>query len=114
MSDDILVFAEHQDGRIIRPTWEAITAGQQMAQNLGLSVSAGVLASSPENLARELASAELNRIIAVGSPLLAEYTADAYVEALAQLIRQAQPRFVVFSHTYQVRDFVPKLAAALG
>jgi electron transfer flavoprotein alpha subunit len=113
MSDGILVFAEHRDGNIVRPTWEAIAAGQQMAQSLGLRVSAGVLAGYPDNLAEELATAELDQVLAVGSPLLAEYTADAFVQALAQLIRHEQPRFVVFSHTYQVRDFVPKLAAAL-
>ncbi len=42
--------------------------------------------------------------------LLATYTADGFANALEKLIRQRQPEYVVFPHTYQVRDFAPKLA----
>lgn len=113
MPDEILVFAEHQAGKIVRATWEAIAAGQQLAQSLGLKISAVVLAGNSSSLAAEMATAELHQVLTVDSPQLAEYTADGYAEALGQLVRQRKPRFLVFSHTYQVRDFVPKLAAGL-
>lgn len=38
------------------------------------------------------------------------YTADAYADALAELIRAKNFEVVLFPHTYQVRDFAPKLA----
>jgi len=113
MADDVLVFAEHQSGKLVRPTWEALAAGQHLARELGSGVSAVVLGASTAELARALAAAEAAEVLAVESPLLAEYTADGYTEALRQLIGERRPRFVVFSHTYQVRDFAPKLAAAL-
>ena len=42
------------------------------------------------------------------------YTADGYCVALSQVIDAAKPDLVLFPHTYQVRDFAPKLAAILG
>src|SRR5579863_6690915 len=108
MANDVLVFAEHQGGKIVRPTWEALAAGQHLAQDLGTGVSAVVLGAKVADVARELATVDVADVLAVDSPLLAEYTA-----ALRQVVTERQPRFLVFSHTYQVRDFAPKLAAAL-
>lgn len=114
MGNDVLVFVEHQGGKITRPTWEALAAGQHLAQALGVEVRAVVLGAKASELAREVAAAELSEVIALDSPLLADYTPDGYSLALRSLIAERQPRFVVFSHTYQVRDFAPKLAAALN
>jgi electron transfer flavoprotein alpha subunit len=47
-------------------------------------------------------------------PLLAAYTADGYTAAYEQLIREKHPTLVVFAHTYQTRDYAPKLAARFG
>jgi electron transfer flavoprotein alpha subunit len=114
MPNEILVFAEHQGGKLFRPTWEALAAGQSLAKDLGLAVSVVIAGADLSALASELATAEIAEVLVVDSPLLAEYTADGATLALGEIIRQRQPRLMVFSHTYQVRDFAPKLAAALG
>ena len=114
MPNHILVFAEHQGGKVTRPTWEAFAAAQHLAQNLGTSVSAVLAGSSLATLAAELAGVAVQEVLTVDSPHLAEYTADGYALAMRAVIEQQKPRLVVFSHTYQVRDFAPKLAAALG
>ncbi len=54
-----------------------------------------------------------------GSPLIAytidlPYTADAYAAAVEELIRKVNPSLVVFGHTYQTRDYAPKVAARFG
>ena len=113
MTDHILVFAEHQGGKLTRPAWEALAAGQRLAQDQGIAVAAVILGRELAGLASELATAALAEVLTLDSPLLAEYTADGYALALRALIEQQKPRFVVFSHTYQVRDFAPKLAASL-
>jgi electron transfer flavoprotein alpha subunit len=113
MSDEILVVAEHQGGKLTRATWEALAGGQRLEEDLGAPVAAVLLGRDVSALAVELATVELQEVLHVDSPLLAVYTADGYTYALGELIRARLPRLVVFSHTYQVRDFVPKLAAAL-
>ncbi len=114
MANHILVFAEHQGGKLTRPTWEALAAGQHLAQGLGTTVTAVLLGSNLASLAADLATAAVQEVLTVDSPLLAEYTADGYTLALRAVIEQQKPRFVVFSHTYQVRDFAPKLAAGMN
>src|SRR5689334_20238189 len=44
----------------------------------------------------------------------APYTADAYTAAVQELIRKESPQLVVFGHTYQTRDYAPKVAARFG
>jgi electron transfer flavoprotein alpha subunit len=114
MAESVLVFAEHQGGKPSRPTWEAMAAGQQLAQQLGGSVSAVLLGHPVAPLASELAALELQEVLCVDSPVLADYTPDGYAYVLQEVVQQQKPRFVVFSHTYQVRDFAPKLATSLG
>lgn len=114
MAQDVLVFVEHQNGKISRPAWEALAAGQHLVQDVGGSVSAVVLGQDASGHAAEVAAADLREVFTVESPQLAAYTADGTVRALGEIIRQQKPGFVVFSHTYEVRDFAPKLAASLG
>ena len=114
MADEILVFAQQLNGKLVRPTWEALAAGQRLAEDLGAQVAAIILGRDISGLAAELAALDVQEVLSVDSPLLAEYTADGYTQALREVIQQRKPRLVVFSHTYQARDFAPKLAASLG
>ncbi|MFB3922290.1 MAG: electron transfer flavoprotein subunit alpha/FixB family protein [Terriglobia bacterium] len=113
MPDEILVFAEHQSGKLTRPAWEALAAGQQLAQDTGKPLAAVLLGQGIGGLASELAAVELQTVLTVDAAALDNYTADGYALALSEVVRQRSPQFVVFSHTYQVRDFAPKLAAKL-
>jgi electron transfer flavoprotein alpha subunit len=113
MAEEILVYAEHQEGKLGRPAWEAVAAAQQLAGELGANCVAAILGDNVGALAAELAGAGVQEVLTVESPRLATYTPDGFSLALRQVIESRQPRYVVFSHTYQVRDFAPKLAASL-
>jgi electron transfer flavoprotein alpha subunit len=113
MSESVLVFAEHQAGKLSRPTWEAVAAGQHLAQQLGGTASAVLLGHQIAPLASELAALDLHEVLCVDSPSLGDYTPDGYTDALREVVQQQKPRFVAFSHTYLVRDFAPKLATSL-
>jgi electron transfer flavoprotein alpha subunit len=97
-----------------RMSWETLAAGQQLARELQQPLSAAVLGQGIEGLAAELAQKQLERVYVVEHDLLANYTPDTYTAAVRQLIEKVQPQVVIFPHTYQVRDFLPKLATALG
>lgn len=110
----ILVVMEHGGGHLHRMSLEALAAGQKMGQAMELAVRAVVLGESIEPLASQVAAYELDRVYALDHALLKLYTADGYTAALTELIRSSQPAYVVFPHTYQVRDFGPKLATRFG
>jgi electron transfer flavoprotein alpha subunit len=110
----VLVITEHKAGAWNRMSWEAVAAGQQLAAESGQPFSAAVVGNNLESLSGELASKKLEKGYRVEHALLKDYTADGYVSALEQLIRKLCPSYIVFPHTYQVRDFAPRLAARFG
>jgi electron transfer flavoprotein alpha subunit len=110
---EILVFAEHQEDKLVRSAWEAVAGAQRLARDFGATVAAVILGERLSGLAGELAGANLNEVLTVESLQLSRYTPDGYSLALCEVIEKRQPRFVVFSHTYQARDFAPKLAASV-
>ena len=104
----ILVILEDRDGRITRLGWEAAAAAARLGGPS--SIAAAVIGAQTEALAAEACAAGLPRVIRVQHELLARYTSDAFTAALEQLIRANSPDFVVFPHSYQVRDYAPALA----
>src|SRR6185295_13391421 len=114
MSQGILLFIEQRDGVLNKTSFEAMVAAQGIASATGEKLSAVVLGKSIGSIAAEIGGKKLEGVYTVEDDKLAEYTSDGYVAALKQAIEKLDPRFVILSHTYQVRDFAPKLAAALG
>jgi electron transfer flavoprotein alpha subunit len=111
MSNGILVLAEHRGGIFNKTSFEAIAAAQAIATDLQEPVNAVVLGSGVHDLARQITTYHLSKVIYVENEGLAEYTADGYSDAMDQIVRKLDPRYVIMAHTYMVRDFAPKLAA---
>jgi electron transfer flavoprotein alpha subunit len=109
----VLAILEQRGGVWHRMSWETLAAAQQLGAELQQPVSAAVVGHDVSAPAGELAGKRLERVHAIEHALLKEYTADGYAEALGQLVAGVKPRVVLFPHTYQVRDFAPKLATAL-
>jgi electron transfer flavoprotein alpha subunit len=114
MPDLILVVVEQREGKLNRVSWETIVAGQAIARETGWQVEAAVVGSGIGTVANEVAAKKLGKVFALESARLAQYTPDGFVAALKQFTSQKQPRLVLMPHTYQVRDFAPKLVTALG
>src|SRR5580698_7214801 len=112
MPESILVIVEQREGKLNRVSWETITAGQAISAATGWPLEAAVVGASA--LAAEVAAKKVARVYSVESPKLAPYTPDAFAAALKQFLESKQPKLVLMPHTYQVRDFIPKLATAIG
>jgi len=109
----ILVITEQRQGKWNNASFETLAAAQQMTADSG-SVSAAVVGKGLDALAAELAGKNVERVLQVEHDLLESYTPDGFCVALKQVVEAAKPDLVLFPHTYQVRDFAPKLAAMLG
>ena len=106
----VLVVMEQHNGAWNRMSWEALAGGIELGKSTGLPVTAAVVGSGIAALGTELAQKNLTKVYTVDHALLAQYTADGQTAAIEQLIKHANPSYVVFPHTYEVRDFAPKLA----
>jgi electron transfer flavoprotein alpha subunit len=105
----ILVIAEQRDGQVNRASWEPIV----IAQRTGQPVKVAVVGGDTGVPAAALAEAAVAEVIRLDGPGVAAYTADGYTAALAALVAAEAPQYVFIAHTYQTRDFAPKLAARL-
>src|SRR5437763_3649450 len=109
----ILVVTELRQGKWHNGSFETLAAAQQIAKDTSSTVSALVMGKGISSFADELASKNVSEVLRVEHDLLEAYTPDAYCIVLNQVIESAKPELVLFPHTYQVRDFAPKLAASL-
>ena len=107
----ILVIAEQRGGKLNRATWETIAGAQQLAA--GQPIAIVLPGSGVQGVAGELAAAQVQKVVTIDHAALEPYTPDGYTAALEQAITQLSPSFVLLPHTYQTRDFAPKLAARL-
>lgn len=113
MADTILVVVEQRQGKINPVSFETLAGAQAIAAETGWSLEAAVLGDTA-SIATEFAPRVPANLYALTSPQLALYTPDGYAAALKPFIERLQPRLVLMPHTYQVRDFAPKLATSLG
>ena len=111
---DILIVLEESNGQIHRMGLESIAAGQHLADEMGLTAGALVLGGNADGLADQASKYQLGEVLKVNDALLESYSADGYSEAVKQIIDQENPTYVLFGHTYQVRDYVPRLSAKLN
>jgi len=114
MADTILVVVEQREGKLNRVSWETITAGQEIAAATGWTLEAAVVGGGAASIAGEVAEKKVAKVYAIESAKLEPYTPDAFAAALKQFLTSKQSKLVLMPHTYQVRDFVPKLATAMG
>ena len=112
----ILVFIEHKDGNFNKASLEAIAAAQTLSKQLNLGVAAVIPADAEHgtSVANQVAGFDLENVFVAANEKLSNYTPDGYTNALEQIIKANNPQFVIAAHTYQVRDFFPKLAARFG
>ena len=110
---DILVVLEDSNGKIHRLSVEAIVGAQKFASAHNLSVSALVIGMNAEALSSEAAQYNIDKVLKVTNDLVSTYSSDGYTEVIRQIIERESPKYILFGHSYQVRDYVPKLSAKL-
>jgi electron transfer flavoprotein alpha subunit len=110
----ILVITEQRQGKWNNTSFETLTAAQQIASETNSSVVGVVMGKGIAPLADELAAKKLEEVLLVEHDLLEAYTSDGFTVALSQVIQSVNADLILLPHTYQVRDFAPKLAASLG
>ena len=110
----ILLITEQREGKSSKVSFETLAAAQQIVQHTKGTLTGAVIGKGIAALADELAGYQLDDVLLIEHDLLDQYTPDGFSIALRQVIESAKPDLVLLPHTYQVRDFAPKLAASLG
>ncbi|RJQ74080.1 MAG: electron transfer flavoprotein subunit alpha/FixB family protein [Desulfobacteraceae bacterium] len=114
MTQNVLVVAEHVQGAFRKVTFEALSAGGRLAGQLGGAVNVALMGSGIAGVAAELGAYGAARILVAEDPALADFTTEAYTDALAQIIDQARPAVVLMGATTQGKDLAARLSARLN
>jgi electron transfer flavoprotein alpha subunit len=113
MADRIIVVAEQREGKLNRASLETVAAGQAIGRETGWQVEAVLPGCDVSAQAREIAKRGPAKVYTLEAPSLANYTSDSYVHALKDFLSGRPAKLILFPHTYQVRDFAPRLALAM-
>ena len=106
---DILVVIEDSRGLMHRMSKEAIAG----AQKIGGSITALVIGDNSDAILNELSSIAIDETLVVKHELVSSYNSDGYTEVVAQVVQSTNPDIIVAGHTYQTRDFMPRVSARL-
>ena len=106
----VLVCGEIVEGKLAAITAEMLGAGRKLAEQLGEGLSAVLLGSGIKGLAPEAIAFGADKVYVVDDPLLQDYQSDAYAAAIENVLKQVNPRVVLFGQTTMGRDLAPRLA----
>ena len=104
-----LVIIEHKNGALHRMSLEAIVG----AQKIGGTIIALVIGENTDSIVNKLSKLKIEKTIIVNNTLVPFYNADGYKEIVNQIIHSIVPDLVITGHTYQARDFMPRISASL-
>ncbi|HYD50105.1 MAG TPA: electron transfer flavoprotein subunit alpha/FixB family protein, partial [Terriglobales bacterium] len=111
---NVLVLAEHQNGKLPKQTLVAFTAGKQAAAKLGGECHAVVLGKGVAAVAAEVAQYGVTKVYVVEDDSLSPYVADAHAAALAQVVKDKGAEMLLATATAVGKDLLPRVAALLG
>ena len=109
----ILVVLENQRGNIHAFSQEAVVAGQQLSEKLGLDLSILCLGENASSLRDQASDYKAKNLILAKHDLINTYSADGYSKVLSQVVSELSPKYVLMGHSYMVRDFLPRVSAKL-
>ncbi|MCJ8009870.1 electron transfer flavoprotein subunit alpha/FixB family protein [Lederbergia wuyishanensis] len=112
MAKKVLVLGELRDGSLRNVSFEAISAGKQIAN--GGEVIAVLVGDKIDGQANEMFQYGADRVLTVEDEKLKHYTSDGYSQALLNIIEQENPEGIVFGHTALGKDLSPKIASKLN
>lgn len=107
----IITFIQSTDGKINNNSIEAFAASQKIAEKNNAEI---YLLTFDPNLAEELSNYQSNGIIIANNSELKDYNPIYYLHALESICNKYSPDLLFFGHTYETRDWVPRLSAKLN
>lgn len=113
MTSGIWVLVENAGEKPRDISLEVLCTAWRLAEKTKRQVTAVAPGSNSQTLAETLALYGANRVLLFDSPLLVEYSAEHYVEALSKLVEEEKPEIVLSGATLTGSDLAPRLAARL-
>lgn len=109
----VWVFAEQRGGVLQKVSLELLGKGREIADKLGVELTAVLLGNNIQGLSKELTAQGADRVIVAENKLLENYTTDGYTKVICQLVNEIKPEIILIGATFVGRDLGPRVAARL-
>lgn len=110
---DVWVYCEQRQGKLMPTDFELISEGRKLADELGVKLCGLLLGDNVEGIAKELGGYGADKVYVCESPLMKNYTTDAYAKVICDAVMEIKPEIVLFGATNIGRDLGPRCAARL-
>ena len=110
---NVWVFCEQRQGVMMPTTFELISEGRKLANELGVELCGILLGDNVDGIAKELGGYGADKVYVYNSPLLKDYTTDAYTKVITDAVEEIKPEILLFGASNIGRDLAPRCAARL-
>ncbi len=109
----VWVFCEQRQGSMMPTSYELISEGRKLADELGTKLYGILLGEGIEGIAKELGGYGADGVYVCDHPLLKNYTTDGYTKVICDVIEEYKPEIMLIGATNIGRDLGPRCAARL-
>ena len=109
----VWVFCEQRQGSMMPTSFELISEGRKLADELGTKLYGILLGHNIEGIAKELGGYGADGVYVCDHPLLETYTTDGYTKVICDLVHEYKPEVMLIGATNIGRDLGPRCAARL-
>lgn len=110
----VWTFAELKDGKLRNISLELIGKGRDLADMLGVKLTAILLGENLYDAAHELIGAGADEVLVADDPRLKDYTPDPYVDIISEQVRERKPEVFIFGATFIGRELAPRISVRMG
>lgn len=110
---NVWVFCEQRQGKMMPTTFELISEGRKLADELGVELCGILLGDDVDGIANELGGYGADKVYVCNSPLLKNYTTDGYTKVITEVVEELKPEIMLFGASNIGRDLAPRCAAKL-
>jgi len=103
-----LVFIQSHESKIHNNSLESLSAAQKLASNHNAEVHA---VTFDKTVAENISQYDLSSTIYINNQELNSYNPIYYLKCIEILNSSINPDLIIFGHTYETRDWVPRLSA---
>ncbi|HJV34863.1 electron transfer flavoprotein subunit alpha [Geomonas sp.] len=106
----VWVFIEQNSGEVARVSWELTGVGRELAEKLGVELTAVIIGDKISHLANDAFSYGADQAIVINDPVFRLYRTEPYLDAMCHLIDKHKPEVVLMGATGMGRDLAGAVA----
>lgn len=114
MNTDIWIYIETHNGKALNVGYELINAARPIADIKKSKIVAVVVGKDILKAAQDAISYGADSAVILDDDEYADYTTDAYAEAITALINKYKPETMMFGATTNGRDMAPRIACRVS